>query len=306
MIYTLTLNPALDYVMNLSSFEKGEINRSHSEEIHYGGKGINVSVILRRLGESTKALGFASGFTGRKLTEMLRDDDIDCDFTETEKGFTRINVKLRSESETDINASGPPISECDINNLFLKLDEIKSGDLFVLAGSVPKSIPEDIYERILTHVRDRDIHFVIDAEKKLLLSTLRFRPFLIKPNHHELGELFGVKTETEEEIIKYSKELQSLGARNVLVSRAEKGALLLTENGEVFKEKNAPGRFIQSVGCGDSMVAGFISGYMRTNDYSYALKLATACGNATAYSPSLGESEMIERIMKEHFCEEIK
>lgn len=298
MIYTLTLSPALDYVVHVDNLSCDDINRSKSEEIYFGGKGINVSVILSRLGHENKALGFIGGFTGDKLEELLKNEGISSDFTRIEKGETRINVKIRTDKEIDINAGGPQITENDINSLFEKLENVENGDYLVIAGSVPKTLPCDIYEKIMKHLSEKEINFIVDTSGKLLLSTLRFRPFLIKPNHHELGEIFGIKAESDEEIINCAEEMQKLGARNILVSRAEKGALLLDENGEIHKSQNADGTLINSVGCGDSMVAGFLAGYLEKQDYEYSLRLGTACGNATAYSKGLGKREEIERMMR--------
>ncbi|MCR5208291.1 MAG: 1-phosphofructokinase [Eubacterium sp.] len=296
MVYTVTLNPAIDYVIKTDGLSAGVINRSKHGKIFYGGKGINVSVILSRLGVENKALGFLAGFTGRELERLLTADGVSSEFIYLESGLTRINVKIKSNGEYDINADGPEISEADIEKLLDKLGEIKDGDYLVIAGSVPKSLPADVYERILSRLEGRNISFVIDAEDGLLKSALKYRPFLIKPNHLELGALFGVKTETDAEIIKYAKELQSLGAKNVLVSRAENGAILLDENSGVTGIKTVKGTLVNSVGCGDSMLAGFIAGYIKTKSYSEALRLAAACGNATAFSGQLADKNEIERI----------
>ncbi len=301
MVYTLTLNPALDYVMKLDNLRFDDINRSYEEKIYFGGKGINVSVILSRLGVETRALGFIGGFSGGKLEEMLKCENIDCDFCRLSSGNTRINVKIKYDSELDINADGPTIDNSDIENLFDKIKEIKDGDYFVLAGSIPKSLPEDIYERIIQTLKDKKVNIVVDATNNLLLNILKYKPFLIKPNHHELGDMFGVITNTDEEIIEYSKKLQDMGARNVLVSRAKDGALLLDENGKVTKIGIAKGKLVNSVGCGDSMVAGFVAGYILKNDYEYALKLGTACGGATAFSPELATKEEILFVFDNEF-----
>ena len=298
MVYTLTLNPALDYVLKVNNLNCDDINRAEEDCIYYGGKGINVSSVLTSLGIENTALGFAAGFTGKELEKMLKADGINCSLSFLERGATRINVKIKAGSELDINANGPDISEEDIINLLKKLDGIKEGDFLVLAGSVPKTLPSDIYERILERLSGREINFVVDAEGDLLLNALKYKPFLVKPNHHELGDLFGVKIKEEGEIEHYAKKLQKMGARNVLVSRAKDGAMLLDENGKVSKIGNAKGELINSVGCGDSMVAGFIAGYINTGDYSDALKLGAACGNATAFSKGLAKKEDIEKIYK--------
>lgn len=298
MVYTITLNPALDYVMKVGKLRFDDINRASGEEIYYGGKGINVSVILTRLGIENKALGFVAGFTGERLEQMLKQDDINCDFIRLEKGFTRINVKIKADTELDVNAQGPEISEADIKSLIAKLDEIKKGDYLILAGSIPCTLPNDIYERILEHLNDRGIHFVVDATGDLLLNVLKYNPFLVKPNHHELGDLFGVQLKTEQDIIEYAKRLQKMGAKNVLVSRAKDGATLIDENGKVTSFGNVDGKLVNSVGCGDSMVGGFVAGYIEKGDYAHALKLGSACGNATAFLEGLATKDEIDRVFK--------
>lgn len=297
MIYTVTFNPALDYTMKVNNLQTGEINRADNEQMNYGGKGINVSAILSRLKTENKALGFIAGFSGDKLAEMLNADGIDNDFVKLNNGFTRINVKIKSDNETDINANGPDIHKEDLEKLFEKLDALKQGDYLVLAGSIPKSLPDNIYENILERLKNRNIKFVIDATGDLLLNVLHFKPFLIKPNHHELGELFDVKIKEYDDIVKYSKLLQEKGAENVLVSCGKKGAVLLDSQGNTYQIGNVPGKIISSVGCGDSMVAGFVAGYIEKGDYAYALKLGAACGNATAFSQSLATKEEIDAML---------
>lgn len=297
MIYTVTFNPALDYTMKVNNLQTGEINRADSEQMNYGGKGINVSAILSRLKTENKALGFIAGFSGDKLAEMLNADGIDNDFVKLNNGFTRINVKIKSDNETDINANGPDIHKEDLEKLFEKLDALKQGDYLVLAGSIPKSLPDNIYENILERLKNRNIKFVIDATGDLLLNVLPYKPFLIKPNHHELGELFDVKIKEYDDIVKYSKLLQEKGAENVLVSCGKKGAVLLDSQGNTYKIGNVPGKIVSSVGCGDSMVAGFVAGYIKKGDYAYALKLGAACGNATAFSQSLATKEEIDAML---------
>lgn len=299
MIYTITLNPALDYVMRVDKLSVGSINRSTAEAVYYGGKGINVSAILSRLSVENKALGFTAGFTGAELERLLTADGICCDFVRLKDGYTRINVKLRADAETDVNASGPAVSGDDVEKLLSKLDCLKSGDYLVLAGSVPDNLPSNVYERILEKSADKNIHFVIDAAGDLLKNTLSCKPFLIKPNHIELGDLFGVKVENEDEIIFYANKLRELGAVNVLVSRASDGAILIDENGVVHKIGTAEGKLVNSVGCGDSMLAGFLAGYVTKKDYDYALRLGTACGCATAFSPQLAAKDDIEKIYDE-------
>lgn len=296
MIYTVTLNPALDYVMKVGNIRYDDINRSESEEIYYGGKGINVSVILTRLGVENKALGFVGGFTGEKLYEMLKKDGIDCDFNILKNGYTRINVKIKAQTELDVNAQGPAIDEEDIALLLEKLDGIKQGDFLVLAGSIPNTLPDDIYERILSRLDGRGINFVVDATGDLLKNVLKYKPFLIKPNHHELGDLFKVEAKSEQDIVFYAKKLQEMGARNVLVSRAKDGATLIDEQGSVTTFGNVEGELVNSVGCGDSMVGGFLAGWIEKGDYSYALKLGAACGNATAFSQELATADEIRNV----------
>lgn len=301
MVYTVTLNPALDYVMKLKALRTDDINRTDGEEIYYGGKGINVSVILTQLGIPNTALGFLGGFTGKKLEEMLKNDNISCDFNYLKNGDTRINVKIKADKEFDLNACGPEITKEDMQSFLRKLDGIKSGDYLILAGSIPNTLPDDIYEQILERVGDRNINCVVDATGDLLKNVLKYKPFLIKPNHHELGDLFSVQIKSDDDIVKYSKKLQEMGAKNVLVSMAKDGAMLTDENGCVHKIGNAKGKLINSVGCGDSMVAGFTAGYIKTADYSYALRLGSACGNATAFSEKLATREEIERVFNAEY-----
>ncbi len=296
MVYTVTLNPALDYVMKLGNLRTDDINRTDGEEIYYGGKGINVSVILTQLGIPNTALGFLGGFTGKKLEEMLKADGINCDFNYLKNGDTRINVKIKADKEIDLNACGPEITKEDMQSFLKKLDGIKDGDYLILAGSIPKTLPDDIYERMLERVSDRNVNCVVDATGDLLKNVLKYKPFLIKPNHHELGDLFSVEIKNDEDIVKYSNKLREMGAKNVLVSMAKDGAMLTDENGNVHKIGNAKGKLVNSVGCGDSMVAGFTAGYIKSADYSYALRLGSACGNATAFSEKLATKEEIERV----------
>ena len=296
MVYTVTLNPALDYVMKLGNLRTDDINRTDGEEIYYGGKGINVSVILTHLGIPNTALGFLGGFTGKKLEEMLKADGINCDFNYLKNGDTRINVKIKADKEIDLNACGPEITKEDMQSFLKKLDGIKDGDYLILAGSIPKTLPDDIYERMLERVSDRNVNCVVDATGDLLKNVLKYKPFLIKPNHHELGDLFSVEIKNDEDIVKYSNKLREMGAKNVLVSMAKDGAMLTDENGNVHKIGNAKGKLVNSVGCGDSMVAGFTAGYIKSADYSYALRLGSACGNATAFSEKLATKEEIERV----------
>ena len=299
MVYTVTFNPALDYVMNVEKLSTDDINRTESEELYYGGKGINVSAILSRLNIPTVALGFTAGFTGKKLREMMDDDGIKNDFTELNSGFTRINVKVKFGKELDINANGPEITADKIKELFMKLKKLNDGDYLVLAGSVPASLPDDLYSKILEELSGKNINIVVDTTGNQLLNVLKYKPFLIKPNHHELGEIFGQEMDTTEKITEYAKKLQDMGAVNVLVSRGGDGAVLVDGNGTVHPAAAVEGTLVNSVGCGDSMVAGFIAGYITNKSYSEALKLSVASSAATAFSKELAKADEIYKIYKE-------
>lgn len=302
MIYTVTFNPALDYVLHVEEIENGRVNRSEKEDICYGGKGINVSVMLKRLGFDNKCLGFCGGFTGDILETMLKEEGIKTDFIRLDNRNTRINVKLKTKKyETEINAGGPEITETELSNFMKKLEALKNEDILVLAGSIPKSIPEDIYLRILDKINDRNILTVVDAEKNLLINSLDFHPFLIKPNKDELSQIFNMDLKTEEDIIKCAETLQRKGARNVMVSLAGEGAVLLDENGKKHRRKAYKGDVLNSVGAGDSAVAGFIAGYIQEKDYSYALKLSCAAGGATAFSENLGSKEKVSELMLQDY-----
>lgn len=298
MVYTVTFNPALDYVMNVRELSTADINRTVSEELHYGGKGINVSAILSRLNIPTVALGFAGGFTGEKLCDMMNSDKIKNDFVRLSTGDTRINVKIKYGRELDINAVGPKIPHAKVNELFDKLKSIEKDDYLVLAGSVPKTLPDSIYSEMLKALSEREIRAVVDTTGNQLLNALEYKPFLIKPNHHELGELFGQAVTETDDIIKYAKELKKMGAQNVLVSRGADGAVLVDENNEVHIAKAVEGKLVSSVGCGDSMVAGFIAGMSEKEDYSYAFKLSLATSAATAFSKELATADEIKKIFQ--------
>lgn len=298
MVYTVTFNPALDYVMNVEKLSTDDINRTESEELYYGGKGINVSAILSRLNIPTVALGFTAGFTGKKLKEMLDEDGIKNDFVVLNSGFTRINVKVKFGKELDINANGPEITADKIKELFLKLKKLNDGDYLVLAGSVPASLPDDLYSKILEELSGKNINIVVDTTGNQLLNVLKYKPFLIKPNHHELGEIFGQEMDTTEKITEYAKKLQEMGAVNVLVSRGGDGAVLVDGNGTVHPAAAVEGTLVNSVGCGDSMVAGFIAGYITNKSYSEALKLSVASSAATAFSKELAKADEIYKIYK--------
>lgn len=300
MIYTVTFNPALDYVVGVEHFTTGNVNRTVSEQIFCGGKGINVSAVLKELGYASTALGFVAGFTGGEIERGVKTLGFSSDFIQVKEGMSRINVKLKSDEETEINGMGPKITKEDVEKLFEKLLKLEDGDILILSGSIPKSIDDHIYETIMEKLDGRGVRIVVDAEKNLLLNVLKYHPFLIKPNNHELGAMFGVTLQGDEDIIRYAKKLQEKGAVNVLVSMAGDGAILLTEAGEVHKMGVPKGTVKNSVGAGDSMVAGFIAGYLDKKDYGYALKLGTASGSATAFSDGLAMRkdiiELLERI----------
>lgn len=298
MVYTVTFNPAIDYVVHIGKMKFGGVNRSESEEIYFGGKGINVSFVLNELGIRSKALGFVAGFTGEAIEKGVAAKGIETDFVHLGNGFSRINVKIKSNDETELNGQGPKISEADLDLLFHKLDKLKDGDTIVLGGSIPNTLPSDIYEKILEFLSDRKIKTVVDATKDLLKNVLKYKPFLIKPNNHELGEMFGVTLTTNEEIAEYAAKLKEMGARNVLVSMAGDGALLLDEKGKTYICGVCRGTVKNSVGAGDSMVAGFIAGSLE-EDYEYALKLGTAAGGATAFSDGLAKKDDIYRLLKQ-------
>lgn len=299
MIYTVTFNPSLDYVIQVDKLVPGEINRTTHEAVYPGGKGNNVSVILSNLGHSSKALGFTAGFTGEALENMLKEFGCDTAFIRLPEGSTRINVKINAGEETEINGQGPVITEEAQSALFEQLDALKEEDILVLAGSIPNTLPSDIYERILEHLQGRGIHFVVDATKDLLLKVLKYHPFLIKPNNHELGEMFGVTLKTRDEIVTYAKKLQKMGAKNVLVSMAGDGAILLTEDGIIYKAKPPKGKVLNSVGAGDSMVAGFLTGYLNTGEYEKAFRLGVVTGSATAFQYWLATKEDIVALMED-------
>ena len=298
MIYTLTLNPSIDYVVHLDKFISGITNRTSSEEYYIGGKGINVSCILNELGVSSTALGFTAGFVGEAIENGLRDMGIPSDFIRLKEGVSRINVKIRAESESEINGQGPHISDQDIDRLVTRTDAIREGDTIVLAGSIPNTVSDDVYQKLLRRIEWRNVRIVVDATGKLLLNCLAFRPFLIKPNRQELSELFGMGSMTEQDIERCAKELMKKGARNVIVSLGGEGAILFAEDKNIYRSGVVKEeKVLNTVGSGDSMVAGFIAGYERTRDYAYALQLGEACGNATAFSPGLAKREKINEML---------
>lgn len=298
MIYTVTLNPSIDYVVRLESLVTGITNRTTSEEYYFGGKGINVSCVLAELDLESTAFGFVAGFTGEAIEKGIRNDKIITDFIKLEKGISRINIKIKADDETEINCQGPHIEENELLRLLNKVDRINDGDTIVIAGNVPNTMPDDVYERILERIKNKKVRIVVDATKKLLLNSLKYKPFLIKPNRQELSEIFETEVSTEADIEKYAKELQKLGAQNVLISLGGDGAMLIDEFGEKHKQGVLKEKVINTVGSGDSMVAGFIAGYEKEHSYPYALKLGSACGNATAFLSGLATKEKINELLK--------
>ena len=301
MIYTVTFNPAIDYVVWLDGLRPGAVNRARRELIQFGGKGINVSVMLARLGVESTALGFLAGFTGRAVEQGLVQDGIKTDFIQLDEGFTRINVKLKGGEETEINGQGPAIPAGALEALFRRLDRLTGEDILVLAGSIPSSLPGDIYERILARLDGRGVRTVVDAEGELLCGVLPCRPFLVKPNHLELEAVFGRELRSEEERRACAGELRKRGARNVLVSLAGDGALLLDETGAFHRIAAPKGTVRNSVGAGDSMVAGFLAGWLNTGDYARALRLGAAAGSATAFSDGLASRATVEELLRQGF-----
>ena len=298
MIYTLTLNPSIDYVVRISSLIYGITNRTDSEEYYFGGKGINVSNVLKELDIDSTAYGFIAGFTGEAIEKETKSDRVTTDFIRLKEGNSRINIKIKAAEETEINTQGPHIHEEDLELLMQKVDNIGDGDTIVIAGSIPKTMPDDIYERILKRLDGKDVRIVVDATKKLLVNSLKYKPFLIKPNRQELSELFDVEINSEDDIVKYAKELQKMGAVNVLISLGGEGAMLIDEFGNRHKAGVIKEKVINTVGSGDSMVAGFIAGYEKEHDYAYALKLGSVCGNATAFLSGLATKEKINELLE--------
>lgn len=299
MIYTVTFNPALDYVISVDHFALGKVNRTVGEAVFCGGKGINVSALLATLGLESTALGFVAGFTGKEIEQGVKKLGFSSDFIHVKNGMSRINVKLKSDEETEINGMGPDIQPGDVEALFEKLDRLKKGDVLVLSGSIPAAVGSSIYRTIMERLKNRGVRIAVDAEMDLLTEVLPLKPFLIKPNNHELGQIFGKELRTEEEIIDCARILKKRGAVNVLVSMAKDGAILLDENGNIHRQGVCRGTVKNSVGAGDSMVAGFLAGYLNTGDYGYALRLGTACGGATAFSDGLGTREQIAKLLSQ-------
>ncbi len=300
MIYTVTFNPAIDYVVRLDApLEVGQVNRAKGEDCVLGGKGINVSGVLAQLGHKSVALGFVAGETGAWLERGLAAQGIATDFIRLEQGMTRINVKIKAGQETELNGAGPDIPERAMQQLEEKLDALNENDILILAGSIPQSLAQDTYERLLARLDGKGVRCVVDATRDLLVNVLQYHPFLIKPNNHELGEIVGRELATDEEIIAAARTLQAKGARNVLVSMAGDGALLVDESGEVHRIGCPKGRVVNSVGAGDSMVAGFVAGWLQSGSYTQALRLGTACGSATAFSLGLATREKIDELLEQ-------
>ncbi|MBR1534202.1 MAG: 1-phosphofructokinase [Ruminococcus sp.] len=299
MIYTVTLSPSIDYVVRMSSMRFNVTNRTDSEEFYYGGKGINVSQVLGELDLPSTALGFIAGFTGDAIAAGIGSSMVRTDFIRLNNGFSRINIKIKAGGETEVNGQGPDIPAEALEQLMKKLDAIQDGDILVLAGSIPKSMPDDVYERMLDRVAHKNIMIVVDATKQLLVNSLKNHPFLIKPNRLELSEIFHAEVENDQDVEKYARKLQEMGARNVIVSLGRKGAMLVDENGGVHKQGTLKQPVLNTVGAGDSMVAGFIAGYIKTGDYAYALKLGSACGNATSFLPGLATKEKIYEVLEQ-------
>ena len=301
MIYTITFNPSLDYVISVNEFASGKINRTTEEDIFPGGKGINVSMVLAEFGIKSTALGFVAGFTGKELEDCLLEKGIHTDFVYVKDGMTRINVKMRSELETEINGQGPMISLDELDEFMKKLEALLEEDIVILSGSISKGIPLDIYAEIVKICNRKNVRVIVDASSELLWNTLEHHPFLIKPNHHELGDIFNREFETKEEFVFYAKELQNRGARNVLVSAGSMGAVLVAENGMVYEMDAVKGEAVNTVGAGDSMIAGFLAGYMEKDDYEYALKVGICTGGATAFSKGLATYGQIQTLMENVF-----
>lgn len=297
MIYTVTFNPSIDYIIGVDNFAKGVINRTKYEKVLPGGKGINVSIVLNNLGVYSTALGFIAGFTGNEIEKRVKKFGCLTDFINVDNGMSRINVKMKSDEETEINGQGPNISKECIDELFGKINRLSSDDILVLAGSIPNTLPDNIYEEIMKMINEKKVKVVVDATKDLLVNVLKYHPFLIKPNNIELGEIFGKKLNNNEEIIECAKKLKEMGAENVLISMAGDGAILIDSNNEVHISHAPKGKVINSVGAGDSMVAGFIAGYLVKNDYDYAFKMGICAGSASAFSENLATSSEVMDIM---------
>ena len=295
MIYTVTLNPSLDYIVTVKDFAIGKTNRTSTEEMLPGGKGINVSIVLQNLGIKSTALGFTAGFTGAEIERKTKELGFASEFIRVEDGFSRINVKMKDFEGTEINGQGPVISEAHARKLFEKLDALQAGDILVLAGSIPKGMARCAYRDMVEQVSEKGILCVVDTTGESLSSVLPYHPFLIKPNNHELSELFGVEIKSRKDAVPYAKKLQEMGARNVLVSLAGEGAVFASEKGEVYLSQAPGGKLVNGVGAGDSMVAGFLAGWLEA-DYLHAFRMAVSAGSASAFSQGFATKEDIRKL----------
>ena len=298
MIYTITFNPALDYIVSVRDYAMGKTNRTDEEEIMAGGKGVNVSIVLHNLGIENTALGFVAGFTGEEISRRLKVLGCSTDFIELPEGFSRINMKIKNYEGTEINGIGPVIDTKSLEKMLQKMDHLSAGDILVLAGSIPASMPDSIYLTIMKRLERKGVEVVVDATRELLLNVLSQQPFLIKPNNHELGEIFDIELKTRAEVIPYAKKLREQGARNVLVSMAGQGAVLVTEEGHIYEAEAPKGTLVNGVGAGDSMVAGFLAGFAETQDYKEAFRMGISAGSASAFSQNLASRQEILDVKK--------
>ncbi|MFR6633187.1 MAG: 1-phosphofructokinase [Atopobiaceae bacterium] len=297
MIFTVTFNPSLDYIVRVDEMRLGTINRTNYEQLLPGGKGINVSIVLGNLGHPSRALGFSAGVTGVALEKLLADSGVDADLVHVKAGFTRINAKVKAVEETEINGQGPRIAPEDVDALFSKLDVLGQDDTLVISGSVPNTLPSDMYEQVMERLAGCGVRIVVDAERDLLTRVLPYRPFLVKPNNHELGDIFGVTLKTRDEVVPYARRMQEMGAQNVLVSMAGEGGVLVAADGQVYQSPAAKGTVVNSVGAGDSCVAGFLAGLMETGSYQTAFRMGLAAGSASAFSDHLATRPEVEDLM---------
>lgn len=297
MIFTVTFNPSLDYIVRVDEMRLGTINRTNYEQLLPGGKGINVSIVLGNLGHPSRALGFSAGVTGVALEKLLADTGVDADLVHVKAGFTRINAKVKAVEETELNGQGPRIAPEDVDALFSKLDVLGQDDTLVISGSVPNTLPSDMYEQVMERLAGRGVRIVVDAERDLLTRVLPYRPFLVKPNNHELGDIFGVTLKTRDEVVPYARRMQEMGAQNVLVSMAGEGGVLVAADGQVYQSPAAKGTVVNSVGAGDSCVAGFLAGLMETGSYQAAFRMGLAAGSASAFSDHLATRPEVEDLM---------
>lgn len=297
MIFTVTFNPSLDYIVRVDEMRLGTINRTNYEQLLPGGKGINVSIVLGNLGHPSRALGFSAGVTGVALEKLLADVGVDADLVHVKEGFTRINAKVKAVEETELNGQGPRIAPEDVDALFSKLDVLGQDDTLVISGSVPNTLPSDMYEQVMKRLAGHGVRIVVDAERDLLTRVLPYRPFLVKPNNHELGDIFGVTLKTRDEVVPYARRMQEMGAQNVLVSMAGEGGVLVAADGQVYQSPAAKGTVVNSVGAGDSCVAGFLAGLMETGSYQTAFRMGLAAGSASAFSDHLATRPEVEDLM---------